>query len=149
MSLQLTIERLMALRAEVCAVIDAALDEIRAHAGDLNACPLPRVRVIQEVVSAWYGVPVSVLQAQSRMREYVLPRHVAMYLTRMLTKHSGDQVAHCFDRKDHATVSHAVRSIQNRMDIEPEFRAEVRQLWAQAEERLGGLDMPLFRRAVG
>jgi len=60
-----------------------------------------------------------------------------------------EQIAHCFDRLDHATTIHAVRSIQARMDIEPEFRAEVRQLWAQAEERLGGLDMPLFRRAAG
>lgn len=148
MSLQVTLDRLLALRAEVCAVVDAAVSELQAHAGDLHACPLPRVRVIQETVAEWYDMPQAVMRAQSKMREHVLPRHVAMYLARQLTKHGTEQIGRCFER-DHGTVLHAVRAMQNRIDTDGAFAADLRSIRAQAEERLGGLDMPLFRRAVG
>jgi len=129
-------------------VIDAALEELRAHAGDVTGCPLPRVRAIQDVVGEWYDVPPAVMRSQSRMREHVTPRHVAMYLARELTKHSTTQLGQCFDR-DHGTILHAVRAVSDRMETYAEFAAEVRQLRAQAEERLGSVDMPLFRRMAG
>lgn len=84
----------------------------------------PRVEEIQSCVSSWFGIPVYEMLSDSREAERVLPRHVAMYLTRHLTPLSLPAIGRAFNR-DHTTVIHALRCIDRRIADE-EIRVSVK-----------------------
>lgn len=79
------------------------------------------VEEIKTKVAAFYGCKVTDLESESRTREIVRPRQVAMFLSRQLTTRSLPDIAHRFKKKDHTTVMHAVRQIERRRDADPEF----------------------------
>ena len=53
-----------------------------------------------------------------------MPRQVAMYLCRRFTRASLPEIAHSFS-KTHATVLHAYRAIDSRMDVDTSLKQEV------------------------
>ncbi len=70
------------------------------------------VKDIQTAVAEYYGVSVRDLLAHRRTVDIVLPRHVAMYLTRKLTHRSLPDIGRLFGRRDHTTVLNAVNKIE-------------------------------------
>ena len=99
--------------------------------------------IIQQTVSDAYGVPVLALTAKSRIRRHVEPRHVAIYLCRLLTRATGEQIARAFDR-ERSTVPCAYKSISNRVELEPEFAKKVKPVQAAAQLALDNHKCPLF-----
>lgn len=83
------------------------------------------IRTIQQAVCAHYGVSLLDLQSNRRTRAVVLPRMVAVWLCRRLTPHSMPAIGHHFGGRDHTTILHAAR----RMD-------ELRQSDPAMQERL-------------
>ena len=65
--------------------------------------------------------------ANRRSRNIVLPRQIAMYLSRELTNHSLPEIGLSFGGKDHTTVMHADRKIRALM-------GEQRQIFNQVSE---------------
>jgi chromosomal replication initiator protein len=75
------------------------------------------VEVIQKVVADYYKVKVSDLYGKRRLASFVLPRQVAMYLTKEMTQKSLPDIGEAFGGRDHTTVLHAVRKIaQEKID---------------------------------
>ncbi len=70
------------------------------------------VKEIQRRVAEHYGVDVSEILAHRRTKEIVMPRHVAMFLTKRLTHRSLPEIGRLFGRRDHTTVLNAVRKIE-------------------------------------
>lgn len=70
------------------------------------------VRDIQDAVAEHYGVCVSDMLAHRRTVDIVMPRHVAMYLTKKLTHRSLPEIGRLFGRRDHTTVLHACRKVE-------------------------------------
>ncbi len=68
---------------------------------------------IMEVVADFYNVSVDDLVRQSRKKEYVTPRQVAMYIIRKELETSLPMIGEIFGGRDHTTVIHAVDKIQN------------------------------------
>ena len=87
---------------------------------------------IQRAVAEHYDVRIADMTSKRRPRSIAMPRQVAMYLCRRLTRSSLPDIARAFD-KTHATVLHAYRTIDSRMDIEPELKKNVLTI----SERLG------------
>ena len=83
---------------------------------------------IQRVVSEHYQVKVSDLKSKNRSRAFTLPRQVAMFLSRNLTSASTTEIGRRFGGKDHSTVIHSVRKIQNLVDKDSAFSATVQRL---------------------
>ena len=72
-----------------------------------SAKPEPSVEFIQEVVAEYYNLHISDLKGDSRKKNFVLPRQIAMYLCRkILPNISLLQVGDAFN-KDHTTVMYA------------------------------------------
>jgi chromosomal replication initiator protein len=69
------------------------------------------VEHIQKVVADYYKVKVSDLYGKRRLASFVLPRQVAMYLTKEMTQKSLPDIGEAFGGRDHTTVLHAVRKI--------------------------------------
>lgn len=91
--------------------------------------------VIQRTVAEHYDVRLSDMTSKRRPREVAAPRQLAMYLCRKMTRSSLPDIANAF-RKTHATILHACKTVENRMDVDPELRDEVRNISTKLGKRL-------------
>lgn len=73
------------------------------------------------VVAAWYGCGVEDIVGRQRTSELVVPRQVAMALSREMSGATFHALGRFFKR-DHATIVYAVRVMANRCETEPKFR---------------------------
>jgi chromosomal replication initiator protein len=80
---------------------------------------------IQRAVAEHFDLRLTDMSSKRRPRSVALPRQVAMYLCRRLTRASLPEIANAFG-KTHATVLHACRAIHNRLDVENDLRDSVR-----------------------
>ncbi|MBU1262446.1 chromosomal replication initiator protein DnaA [bacterium] len=67
---------------------------------------------IQKNVAKYFNIPQIELKSKKRNRAILLPRHIAMYLCRRLTKISLPDIGRDFGGKDHTTVIHACNKIE-------------------------------------
>lgn len=80
---------------------------------------------IKKVVCEYFGLPVDVLSAKTRKREIVQARQIAMYFSKSLTKASLSTIGSVIGNKDHATVLHACKTVNNLMETDKRFKAQV------------------------
>jgi len=83
---------------------------------------------IQKQVAEHYHVRVSDMHSSRRLRVVVRPRQVAMYLSKNLTQHSLPEIGRKFGGRDHTTVMHAVKKVQELIASDPVFRDDVEML---------------------
>ena len=70
------------------------------------------VDFIQRCVAEEFGSTVQDLKTKRRNKNIVLPRQIAMYLSRELTDLSLPEIGVCFGGKDHTTVLHSYKKIK-------------------------------------
>ncbi len=70
------------------------------------------VEEIQRKVSEYYNIRLSDIIGPKRLRAYARPRQVAMYLSKQLTSRSLPEIGRRFGGRDHTTVMHGVKRIQ-------------------------------------
>jgi len=83
---------------------------------------------IQKVVCDYFNLSLDVINSKTRKREIVQARQLAMYFAKKHTKASLATIGlHC-GNKDHATVLHACRTVNNLIDTDKQFRIYVEDL---------------------
>jgi chromosomal replication initiator protein len=83
---------------------------------------------IQKVVCDYFSLPLELMKSKTRKREVVQARQIAMYFSKSLTKSSLATIGmHC-GGKDHATVLHACRTVNNLMETDKRFRVYVNDI---------------------
>lgn len=80
------------------------------------------IEYITKVVCDYFNMPVESLQAKTRKREIVQARQIAMYFSKSLTKYSLASIGAQIGSKDHATVLHACKTVNNLKDTDKNFR---------------------------
>jgi chromosomal replication initiator protein len=88
-----------------------AQDAIRNIAEDDRPVGIT-IEQIQRTVSAHYKLRVDDLKSKNNSRQIAVPRQVAMYLCKRLTKHSFPEIGREFGGKHHTTVIHSVDKIE-------------------------------------
>ena len=83
---------------------------------------------IQKVVCSYYNVAAEMLHSKTRKREIVQARQVAMYFSKSLTKSSLATIGSQIGGKDHATVLHACKTVNNLMDTDKRFRMQIDEI---------------------
>ena len=83
---------------------------------------------IQKVVCDHLDLPVESIQQTSRKREIVQARQLAMYFSKKITKSSLSVIGLQCGNKDHATVLHACKTIENLRQTDRNIRAMVDEL---------------------
>jgi chromosomal replication initiator protein len=83
---------------------------------------------IQKAVADYYKISVDNLRSRSNMRNVLVPRQVAMYLCKHLTKKSYPEIARQFGGKHHTTVIHSVEKINRLIDSDRELDTLVKRL---------------------
>lgn len=83
---------------------------------------------IQKRVSEYYGIKVSEMHSSRRSQNVARPRQVAMFLTKVLTPRSLPDIGRKFGGRDHTTVLHAVRKVEELMQKDREFAEDLNLL---------------------
>jgi chromosomal replication initiator protein len=90
----------------------------------------PTVERIAQRVGGYFRVEPRQLQSPQRSRQVLLPRQVGMYLARQLTGLSLEQIGAYFGGRDHSTVLHACRKVEQALGQDIVLSGAVRQLHA-------------------
>jgi chromosomal replication initiator protein len=109
--------------------VDLAKNELR-HLIDTREKLITPDR-IQKVVADSFGVRSSDLKSKRRTNTIVLPRQVAMYLCRSLAALSLPETGNFFGGRDHSTVIHAIKTIEDKKEKDPELKARIEMITKQ------------------
>jgi chromosomal replication initiator protein len=93
-----------------------------------------RIEDIQRIVARQYNVSRSDLLSSRRTANVVRPRQVAMYLAKILTLRSLPEIGRRFGGRDHTTVLHAVRKIENLAGTDTALAEEIEALKRQLQD---------------
>jgi chromosomal replication initiator protein len=88
---------------------------------------------IQKVVSDYFSLPLELLKSKTRKREVVQARQIAMYFAKSMTKSSLASIGMQCGGKDHATVLHACRTVNNLIETDKKFRVYIEEI----EKKIG------------
>jgi chromosomal replication initiator protein len=86
------------------------------------------IEYISKVVCDYFNMPVESIQAKTRKREIVQARQITMYFSKNLTKYSLATIGAQIGNKDHATVLHACKTVNNLKDTDKNFRQYVEDI---------------------
>ena len=114
--------------APTLAIVQAVLKSTAS-----KAMVAPTVDRIIDLVCRERQVLRAELLSPRRPRAVAAARQLAMYLCRACTSVALERIGEAFGGRDHSTVLYAVRTTENRMKIDEEFRKEVRRLEAYVE----------------
>ena len=129
------VNRLVAANQLTNEPISVALAE-RTLADLVRARETRRVRIedILRIVSRHYKVPRNELLSSRRSRDVVRPRQIAMYLAKSLTSRSLPEIGRRFGGRDHTTVLHSVRKVEQMMKDDADLTQEIELLKRMLEE---------------
>jgi chromosomal replication initiator protein len=86
------------------------------------------VEEIQRKVSDHYNIRLSDMIGPKRLRSYARPRQVAMYLAKTLTNRSLPEIGRRFGGRDHTTIMHGVRRIEELKAIDSQIADDIELL---------------------
>lgn len=106
------------------------IDFVREALRDLIAAQEKLVTIdnIQKTVAEYYNIKMSDLLSKRRSRSVARPRQLAMALAKELTNHSLPEIGDAFGGRDHTTVLHACRKIQELKDAQHDIKEDYRNL---------------------
>ena len=80
---------------------------------------------IVKVVAEHFGVSQEDIISKKRNSEYVIPRQICMYMIREHTTTSLDNIAKMLNKKDHTTILHGCKKIENEMLKNPDIKNKI------------------------
>jgi len=83
---------------------------------------------IQKVVSKYFELDVTTLQSKTRKRHIVQARQLAMFFAKRMTKASLASIGAQIGKRDHATVLHACKTVDNLTETDKQFRKYVEDI---------------------
>ncbi len=86
------------------------------------------IEYIHKVVCDYFNLPIELLKSKTRKREVVQARQIAMYFAKQMTKSSLASIGAHTGGKDHATVLHACKTVNNLMETDKRFRGYIEDL---------------------
>jgi len=86
------------------------------------------IDLVQKVVSTFFNIKISDLKVKRKSKGYVIPRQISMYLSRKLTNASLLEIGDKFGGKDHSTVLHSIKKVEEKMSQETSFKEMIETL---------------------
>lgn len=91
------------------------------------------IEQIQRCVAEYYKITLADLLGKKRPASIAYPRQVAMYLSRLLTSHSLQRIGSEFGGRDHGTVIHACKTVENTIEQDPKAKRDISQIQSSLE----------------
>ncbi len=109
-------------------VVEGLLREILHEEGRYSL----NIETIQKKVAEHFDIRLADMTSKRRPENIAFPRQIAMFLSRRMTENSLSSIGEAFGGRDHGTVLHACRLVQDRMEVD----ANVRQVVSYLEKQL-------------
>src|SRR5699024_3466538 len=97
---------------------------------DISPNARPRkitVKVIQELIADKYNITFDEILSKKRTKSIAYPRQIAMYMSRELTDLSLPKIGQEFGGRDHTTVIHAHKKIDESLETDSELQLEIKK----------------------
>ena len=101
----------------------------------LQAKPGPNLSDVLRVVAEKFGVRATDLQSRRQTKSVVYPRQLCMYLARMVTQYSLEEIGGHFGGRDHTTVHYGIRKITRMVEMDPVVKMMVESLIERLREQ--------------
>lgn len=92
------------------------------------------IETIQKVIANAYQVSVADLKSVKRDKKFVIPRQIAIYLSRELTEMALMEIGNEFGGKDHTTIMHACKKIDELIKIDPSLDSRINAFIQEIKE---------------
>ena len=109
-------------------IVEGVIRDLMQSGGDLRRI---KIEDILKVISRHYGISRGDILSQRRHRSVVWPRQIGMYLAKQLTSRSLPEIGRRFGNRDHTTVLHAIRKIDNEIAGNARLKDEIEDLKKQ------------------
>lgn len=86
------------------------------------------IDMITKEVASYFSVKVSDLKSAKRIKSIMLPRQIAIFLSRKLTGNSLVSIGEKFGGKDHATIIHSIKKVEEEMKTKKDLRETVEKI---------------------
>lgn len=86
------------------------------------------LEIVLNTVAEYYKIGVEEIKKRNRTAGLVIPRHVAMYLSREVFGVTASYIGFYYEGRDHSTVLNACKRTQGLIDTEKEFKKEVEEI---------------------
>ncbi|MGQ9508218.1 MAG: chromosomal replication initiator protein DnaA [Thermodesulfobacteriota bacterium] len=86
------------------------------------------IETIQKVVANHFNLKLGDFKIKRKNKGLVMPRQIAMYLSRKLTPSSLIEIGEKFGGKDHSTVLHSIKKVEERLSKDPTFKEMIENL---------------------
>ena len=86
------------------------------------------IETIQNIVAAHFNLNLSEMLSARRSRSLARPRQIAMYLAKQHTTNSLPEIGRKFSNRDHTTVIHAVKKIDELLKKDNEIKKKVTEI---------------------
>ena len=93
-----------------------------------NNMKVLNIEKIQTVVSSFFKISMQEMLSPRRSRSLVRPRQIAMYLSKKYTSKSLPDIGRKFSNRDHTTVIHAVKTVEQLMQKDEEMRKNINNI---------------------
>jgi chromosomal replication initiator protein len=120
---------------------DIDLQMARRAIGNELSKDRPKHTSIQDVldsVTVFYDTKLSDLLSKKRHKSITVPRQVGMWLARKYTRFSLEEIGGYFGGRDHTTVMHAVKTIEQKMAADELFCRDIDTLTGQLSDKTEG-----------
>jgi chromosomal replication initiator protein len=104
----------------------------------LESGPVLSPERIRELVARRWRVRADALASKRRTRDVTVPRQVAMYLMKETLGMSLARIGEHFGGRDHSTVIHSIRKVEEQMRHDDDFRTQVQAVLAEVREPTEG-----------
>jgi chromosomal replication initiator protein len=119
--------------------VDITLELAKQTVGGITKGDSPKNITIQNIldsISLFYDIKLADLLSKRRHKSVTIPRQVGMWLSRKHTRFSLEEIGGYFGGRDHTTVMHAIKSINQKRDDDSVFLRETAQLEHQLSDKL-------------
>jgi chromosomal replication initiator protein len=86
------------------------------------------IDMIIKDVAAHFSIKTSDIRSTKRIKSIMMPRQIAIYLSRKMTSNSLVSIGEKFGGKDHATVIHSIKKIEEEMSVKKELKEIVERI---------------------
>jgi chromosomal replication initiator protein len=114
---------------------DVDLDLTRSVIRNFVKAPPTEITLehIQKVAATFFDLPYERISTRTRQQDAVRARQVCMYLSKTFTPHSLKAIGAHFGGYDHTTVLHALKTVENLMTTDADFRKQIEELKVQVQ----------------
>ena len=109
---------------------EISVDQVKDSLKDLLAIQDRQVGIdnIQKTAADYYNIRIGDMHSKRRTRSVARPRQVAMALAKELTNHSLPEIGDAFGGRDHTTVLHACRKVEELRETSRDIREDYNNL---------------------